>query len=92
MNKEELRKQFDEETAYLVIECNCSEYADWLENKLLKQLQSSQSEAVVELRDALIKAKEIIKTWHGSAAWEIYDLHSPEMKPINNAIQKFKTD
>lgn len=39
-----------------------------------------------DLVKALEKAKEIIRIWHGPDAWEIYDSHSPEMKPINAAL------
>lgn len=41
-----------------------------------------------ELLAALRKAKEVIKAWHGEGGWEFYDLHSPEMQPINAAIAK----
>ena len=41
-----------------------------------------------ELLAALKQAKDIIKIWHGSNAWEIYDNQSPEMKMINAAILK----
>ena len=40
-----------------------------------------------ELLAALIDAKETIKAWHGEDAWDLYQ-HSPEMKRINEAIQK----
>lgn len=43
-----------------------------------------------ELVAALEKAKEVIKTWHGDVAWEIYDKNAPEMKPINVAIGQAK--
>lgn len=40
-----------------------------------------------ELLEALELAKETIKALHGTAAWEIYNTHSPEMKKINAAIK-----
>lgn len=36
---------------------------------------------------ALLKAKEVIKAWHGDVAWDIYDVASPEMKNINGALK-----
>ncbi len=39
---------------------------------------------------ALEEAKQVIKTWHMPAGWEIYDRCSPEMKLINAAIARGK--
>jgi hypothetical protein len=39
-----------------------------------------------KMREALLKAKEIIKIWHGDVAWDIYDRNSPEMKQINDVL------
>ncbi len=44
--------------------------------------------AAPELYAALLKAKETIHALHGEIAWEIYALHSPEMKQINAALKK----
>ena len=41
-----------------------------------------------ELLQALKKAKETIRAWHGPNAWDIYDRASPEMKAIKSAIAK----
>lgn len=46
-----------------------------------------------ELLEALEKAKETIKAWHGmgpdaDSFWNAYDKNSPEMKIINGAIAK----
>lgn len=46
------------------------------------------------LADALIKARSVIRTWHGmgmpaemeNAAWAMYDASAPEMKAINAAL------
>ena len=38
------------------------------------------------LRAALTEAKRTIRALHGSAAWDIYEAHSPEMKKINAAL------
>ena len=40
---------------------------------------------------ALIKAKETINIWHGDIAWEIYNKNSPEMKTINECIDRLQT-
>lgn len=45
-------------------------------------------EAAPDMYEALIKAKETIKAFHGEVAWDIYNEHSPEMKAINQAIAK----
>lgn len=44
--------------------------------------------AAPDMLEALEKAKETIRAWHGPVAWEIYDRASPEMKMINAAIAK----
>ena len=41
MTKEELKKRFTEETGLYEIECNSSEYADWLENKILDTINNN---------------------------------------------------
>lgn len=46
-----------------------------------------------ELRNALLKAVEVIRTWHDQAtsdgtAWRIYFQHSPEMKEIREALER----
>ena len=38
------------------------------------------------LSDALLEAKALIKIWHGDVAWDVYDVHSPEMLRINRAL------
>lgn len=40
------------------------------------------------MKQALLKAKETIKAWHGDIAWDIYDKNSPEMKQINAALSE----
>ena len=42
--------------------------------------------AAPELLEALKKAKDVIRVWHGPIAWDIYDRASPEMTEINAAI------
>lgn len=44
--------------------------------------------AAPDMLEALKAAKDAIRAWHGSNAWEIYDRSSPEMKAINAAIAK----
>lgn len=39
------------------------------------------------LVEALQHAKKLLKTIHGNEAWEIFDEHSPDMKPINAALK-----
>lgn len=57
-------------------------------------LNEVQAQNIVEFqreqkmfREALREAKEVIKTWHGPDAWDIYDQHSPEMIRINAALE-----
>lgn len=57
-------------------------------------LNEVQAQNIVEFqreqkmfRDALREAKEVIKTWHGPDAWDIYDQHSPEMIRINAVLE-----
>jgi len=38
--------------------------------------------------EALFCAKTTIHAFHGEIAWDIYNKHSPEMKRINDAIDK----
>ena len=52
---------------------------------------------VEELVKGLEESKKIIQLWHGMgsapddiALWEVYDKQSPEMKPINELIEKYK--
>lgn len=40
-----------------------------------------------QLLVALKEAVEVIRSWHGPVAWDIYRDHSPEMKRITAAIQ-----
>lgn len=47
------------------------------------------AKAVIELRSALKAAVEVIHSWHGDACWDIYINHSPEMKPIREALVKY---
>jgi hypothetical protein len=47
------------------------------------------AEAVIELRNALKAAVEVIHSWHGDAVWDIYINHAPEMKPIREALVKY---
>ena len=49
------------------------------------------------LRAALLKAVEVIQTWHNmdagkdaSALWDIYWRNAPEMKPIREALAPLK--
>ena len=37
---------------------------------------------------ALLCAKETIHAFHGELAWDIYETNSPEMKLINDAINR----
>lgn len=46
------------------------------------------AETVIELRNALKAAVEVIHAWHGDVSWDIYINHSPEMKPIREALVK----
>lgn len=39
---------------------------------------------------ALIKTKDVVKSWHGPEAFEIYVNMSPEMKPYRDAIRDFE--
>ncbi len=46
-----------------------------------------------ELRNALLKAVEVIRTWHDQAtsddtAWRIYFDNAPEMKEIREALER----
>ena len=43
-------------------------------------------ECIAELLDALTEAKRTIKALHGPTAWDIYEMHAPEMKKINAAL------
>lgn len=55
----------------------------------LKAQEEAQLDAK-QKRDALLKAVEVIKTWHNmdgsDSVWTIYLENSPEMKPIHEAI------
>lgn len=42
--------------------------------------------SVLDLLEALQKARRTIRTWHGEAAWDLYQ-SSPEMLQINGAIK-----
>ena len=44
---------------------------------------------VEELFFLLVKAVELIRGWHGEAAWEIYYTQSPEMKKIREALDAY---
>ncbi len=45
------------------------------------------------ITDALIKAVEVIKSWHrADNVWNIYCDHSPEMQPIMKALKIIKND
>ena len=48
MKKEELRKQFKNETGITEFECNCSEYADWLEGKIINDLSEVGAKSAVQ--------------------------------------------
>jgi hypothetical protein len=37
---------------------------------------------------ALKEARDVIRIWHGTTGWEIYDRQSPEMQRINAAIAR----
>ena len=44
-----------------------------------------------ELVEALRSAIEVIKQWHNAdEVWDIYYNHSPEMKPIREALLNYK--
>lgn len=45
-----------------------------------------------ECLEALEKAVEVIKQWHGEVAFDIYFNHSPEMKPVKDILNKHKVD
>lgn len=44
--------------------------------------------AAPELVDALRESIDLIKSWHGPEAWDIYYEHSPEMKRLRAALAK----
>lgn len=57
---------------------------------VLRQLTTSKdAKARAELGYALRRAVEVIRQWHGDANWETYINHSPEMKPIREALVKY---
>ena len=68
--------------------------SEWEAELLLSDLRefhnshASLVEEVERLREALKTAKETIRAWHGPNAWEIYDRVSPEMRVINEALEK----
>ena len=64
------------------------EYRDAVDNVIGNPLY----DAAPELLEALKEARELIKFYHGEPAWDIYDKQSPEMKRINNAIDKATLD
>lgn len=41
-----------------------------------------------QMGEALKKAVEVIKQWHGEEVFDIYYNHAPEMKPIREAISQ----
>lgn len=45
-------------------------------------------ELVIELRNALAHARQIIHAWHGEPGWETYLKCAPEMRMVNEAIDK----
>lgn len=49
--------------------------------------QESPADITTELLEALKKAKQTIRDWHGEIAWDHYQ-SSPEMKAINAALAK----
>lgn len=79
----------------------------WRAAERLKFIQPylSQSETIANaelmvraprLVRALLKAKDVIRTWHDahgveSEAWQIYDRHAPEMREINELLSELNT-
>lgn len=67
------------------------------EENVFNAMDEYAKQESAELLEVLIKAKEIIKTWHtinlgmspeADKFWQIYNITSPEMKPINEVIKK----
>lgn len=52
----------------------------------------ARDEEIAGLRVALREAIDVIHTWHGDVAWDIYANHSPEMKRLNAALQEKSRD
>lgn len=44
---------------------------------------------VEELVEALEKTKDVVKSWHGPVAWEIYVKNAPEMRPYRDTLKKW---
>lgn len=42
----------------------------------------NEVEIVTKYQNALIEGVKIIRCWHGEVVFDIYYLHSPEMRPI----------
>lgn len=57
-------------------------------SKMGQELERRLDENKHELHEALKRAKETIRIWHGEIAWEIYNDHSPEMRQINKVLAK----
>lgn len=50
------------------------------------------ADEITHLRGAVLKAVEVIQTWHNmggnESVWDIYWRSAPEMKPIREALAK----
>lgn len=94
----------DDNIKYLVAVMNSLGGYKWMIEMTQAQLMKLESNQptepgqVEELVDTLKKMKAIIRGWHGighrnpeeeKAMWEVYDRKSPEMKMINEVLEKY---
>jgi len=83
--------EISEANAQRIVECvnGWDELVKSEADLLIEGLKSKHEN--VRLREALIKSKELIKSWHNMDGdseenWQRYDQFAPEMKPINEAL------
>lgn len=60
------------------------------EMKADDELPIDAGQLCMVLYDALREAKRTIKVLHGNTGWDIYNANSPEMKRINEALNKYE--